>query len=173
MQWDASNLIKNAGTKAGITSLTASNNAIYGTGYVFGGGEAGIPTGTFEGVFSANPSDGAINWVNSCHGDTYSAFAMGGVAYWLATLTIAAPSMASRKRTRGRGTRHGVHRERDAGEQDRDRRQLLQLRRNSSTELVELVPELAAGTISGATQAAWSISGNNDYIVLAASSEGQ
>lgn len=78
--WDAANLIKNAGTKAGITNLTASNTAIYGTGYVYGS-EAGIPKGNLEGAFSASPNSGAINWVDSCHGDSYATYAMNGVSY--------------------------------------------------------------------------------------------
>lgn len=167
VQWDASNLIKNAGTKAGITSLSASNNAIYGTGYVFGGGEAGIPYGNLEGVFSANPSDGAINWVNSCHGDTYSAFAMGGVAYsvghahdcrtingfpqtspWTWHRAMAFTENATQlNKTETEGSYYNY-----AG--------------IPAPSSLNWYPELAAGNISGATQAAWSVSGNNDYLVL-------
>ncbi len=69
LPFDAANSVRNAGANAAIVSLTADANAIYGTGYVFGAG------GNLEGTFSANPDTGAINWIEDCHGDTYSAFA--------------------------------------------------------------------------------------------------
>ena len=42
------------------------------------------PTDTgaaFEGTFSADPTTGAINWVNDCLGDTYDIYPMGGALY--------------------------------------------------------------------------------------------
>ena len=166
VQWEAANLIKNAGTKAGITSLYASDNAVYGNGYVFGS-ENGLPKGNLEGQFSADPSTGAINWVNACNGDTYGSYAMGGVAYsvghahdcrniggfpqtepwswWRAmAFTENATGVNKKETVGGYYNFEGVP---------------------SSTSL-NWYPDLAAGTFTGQSQAAWSISGNNDYVVL-------
>ena len=80
VSWPAANLIKNAGTRAAVNSLTLANGRVYGTGYVFGS-EAGIPKGNLEGVFSADAATGDIKWVADCHGDHYSAFASNGAVY--------------------------------------------------------------------------------------------
>lgn len=166
VQWDAQNLIKNAGTKAGITSLYASGNAVYGTGYVFGQ-EAGIPKGNLEGIFSADPNTGAINWVNSCHGDNYGVYATGGVVYgvghahdcrtisgfpqttpWTFYRTMAFTEQATqlnKKETEG-----GYY----------------NFEGTPAPRSLNWYPDLTAGTFTGQAQAAWSISGNSDYVVL-------
>ena len=48
---------------------------VCGTAYIFGIG------GNLEGAFSANWSNGAIKWVEDCHGDTYGSFPKGDVIY--------------------------------------------------------------------------------------------
>ena len=63
--------------KAGIYSLSTDANAVYGTGWVF----ANASIGNLEGSFSANPDTGAINWLEDCHGDTYSAYSDGTDVY--------------------------------------------------------------------------------------------
>lgn len=66
LPWKVNTLIRNGGSKAGITSLTASAEGLFGTGYVFGSG------GNFEGTFRAGWADGTLIWMEDCHGDTYS-----------------------------------------------------------------------------------------------------
>jgi len=164
--WDAANLIKNAGTKAGITNLTASNTAIYGTGYVYGS-EAGIPKGNLEGAFSASPNSGAINWVDSCHGDSYATYAMNGVSY----------SVGHKHDCRGVGgfpqtdpwtfyrgvafteNATGVNKTETVGG-------YYNFAGVPAPSPLTWYPDLTAGTFTGQTQAAWSISGNSDYLVL-------
>ena len=80
VSWNASNLIKNGGTRAAIYSLSQSNGVVYGTGYVFGQ-EAGVPKGNLEGTFAADSATGDIKWIADCHGDHYSAFASNGAVY--------------------------------------------------------------------------------------------
>ena len=55
--------------------MTSSEQGVIGTGYVFGTG------GTLEGAFRASWDEGALIWVEDCHGDTYSAVPMGDVVY--------------------------------------------------------------------------------------------
>src|SRR4051794_35303221 len=62
---------------AGIYSLSADANAIYGTGWVY----ANATVGNLEGTFSANPDTGAIIWIEDCHGDTYSSYSDGTNVY--------------------------------------------------------------------------------------------
>ncbi|MDQ1674112.1 MAG: hypothetical protein QOC98_2674, partial [Frankiaceae bacterium] len=75
LPWAANTSVRNAGADAAITSLTTDGTSIYGTGYVFGAG------GNLEGTFSADPDTGSLNWVEDCHGDTYSSYATGGAVY--------------------------------------------------------------------------------------------
>lgn len=64
LPWAATNSIRDAGTNSAILSLTTDGTAIYGSGYRFGTG------GNLEGSFKASPSNGAIQWIEDCHGDT-------------------------------------------------------------------------------------------------------
>lgn len=73
--WAATSVIRNAGTKAALTSLVSTADGVYGTGYVYGSG------GNFEGAFRADNETGAIIWLADCHGDHYSAFPQAGVVY--------------------------------------------------------------------------------------------
>jgi len=77
LPWAANQKVRNAGTKASINSLYATNDRIYGSGYVFGT----LADGNLEGIFSADPNTGNISWVEDCHGDTYSVYAVGDVVY--------------------------------------------------------------------------------------------
>ncbi|MDN3496108.1 PKD domain-containing protein [Planococcus sp. APC 4015] len=77
MPWAVNALIRNAGTKAAMTALTSDGDSVYGTGYDFGGG----PEDDFEGTFRARWSDGALVWLEDCHGDNYSVAASSGVVY--------------------------------------------------------------------------------------------
>jgi PKD repeat protein len=71
----ANSVIRNGGVNAGITSLTGDASGVYGTGYVFGSG------GNLEGAFRATWTDGAISWMEDCHGDTYAIVPKGDLAY--------------------------------------------------------------------------------------------
>ncbi|MGO1315664.1 MAG: PKD domain-containing protein [Cellulomonadaceae bacterium] len=67
--------VRNAGTSAGITSLTATDQGIYGTGYHFGSG------GNLEGTFRADAATGEVIWIADCHGDAYSSYPSADVVY--------------------------------------------------------------------------------------------
>ncbi|HZB20977.1 MAG TPA: radical SAM protein, partial [Blastococcus sp.] len=68
-------LITNQGAHAAVYSLTSVGDTVYGTGYTFGS------PGNFEGTFAAAANGGAVRWIHTCHGDTYSAFPSNGVVY--------------------------------------------------------------------------------------------
>ena len=164
--WNAANTVKNAGYSASITSLASANGSIYGTGYV-SGSEAGLPKGNLEGSFAANADTGDIRWVSGCHGDSYSVFPFGGASYsvghphdcrdisgfpqtnpWTFQRALAVTDTATQTNRRtiipGYFNWEGTP---------------------APSELVWF-PDLEAGTFTGQQQAAWSISGNSDYLVL-------
>src|SRR3712207_1694635 len=59
-------LLTNQGLNGAVISLSTDGTTVYGTGYDFYG------PGNIEGAFSASANGGAVNWINECHGDTYS-----------------------------------------------------------------------------------------------------
>ena len=65
--------VRNGGAATGITTLVSQGNNLYGGGYTFGSG------GTLEGNFSASWNGGTTNFVNDCHGDSYSVYSTGSV----------------------------------------------------------------------------------------------
>ena len=128
-------LIRNAGTNSGDLSLAGNADGFYGAGYVFGAG------GNLEGAFKAN-WNGDLQWVEDCHGDTYSVFPSGEGSTWPATRTTAATSAASRRPTRGHWTyQRGLAFTDDArGTVSRDPLRLLQLRGPPASRAAALVP---------------------------------
>lgn len=75
LPWNVNGLIRNGGANAAIYSLTSDANNVYGTGYVFGSG------GNLEGAFNAGWANGDMNWVEDCHGDSYSVASHGDAVY--------------------------------------------------------------------------------------------
>ena len=153
-------VIQDAGTQAAILSLTADANAIYGSGYVYGSG------GNFEGSFSADPSTGNLNWMEDCHGDTYDVFASGSTLYtvshahfcandngwpvynpWQMRHTVAFTTNAT-------GTL--LHNS-QGGYAD--------FYGEPSPSIINWFPDYTTGTYTGQNQAAWTVSGNSQYVV--------
>ncbi|WP_460783888.1 PKD domain-containing protein [Microbacterium tumbae] len=66
----------NAG-KAGIFTLAADDDAVYGTGWVF----ADAATGNLEGTFAAEAGTGQIRWIADCLGDHYGVYSTGETVY--------------------------------------------------------------------------------------------
>jgi hypothetical protein len=174
---------------AGIDTLSTDGTWIYGGGWSFN-------CGNFEGTFKVNPTSGAINWLNDCHGDTYSAVPIGGVlysvshahdcsivgsftqakvmstspppGYWLRALAEATTPVKSGKNgTDPRATTKGF-----------DKTWSL-LKGQPDTTVLDWVPNLSAaqpttagappGTlaVTGWSQAAESITGNTNYVAIA------
>ncbi|WP_223692385.1 LamG domain-containing protein [Leifsonia poae] len=157
----ANQTVRDAGTQAGITSLAATNDTVYGSGYVFGSG------GNLEGSFSANPNTGAINWIEDCHGDTYSIFPMNSALYiaghphycgnvggfpqtnpWTYHHTL-----AFSQATTGTLTNNGDGAYANFSGQP-------------SPTLLNWFPQYVTGSYTGQGQAAWSVSGNGNYLAV-------
>lgn len=154
--------VSNAGPSAGITSLTTDGAAIYGTAYHYG------PGGNVEGPFSLDSASGALRWVADCHGDTYSAFAGASVVYavghahYCGNVGGGFPqyspwryqhSMAFTKQATGTNLREVFG---YASWQGRP-----------SPSIVQWLPSMTVGNVSGAYQAGWHVTGNSQYVVIA------
>ena len=164
--WNAANTVKNSGMSSAVTSLVAGNDSIYGTGYVFGV-DPGLPKGNLEGSFAASANSGDIRWVNSCHGDSYGTFPFKGASYSVGHAHDC-------RDTRGFPQTNPWTHQRGIAMTDyptqTSRKTVLTDYFNwegtQSPSELPWYPDLEAGTFTGQQQAAWSISGNSDYVVL-------
>ncbi|MDO5735952.1 MAG: PKD domain-containing protein [Propionibacteriaceae bacterium] len=163
LPWAANQKLRTAGSNGAIDTLSTDGVSIFGAGYAFGAGA------TFEGTFSANPTTGEINWMNDCLGDTYDTFPMEGVLYSVGhehncTAVAAFPDTNPRNRWQNAmaeriDTPIGTYTAKDAYGWD-----FIGLK---YTGLLHWFPTLAFGKYTSSRQAAWSIGGNGDYLVLA------
>jgi hypothetical protein len=159
--WPASFPIRDAGSNAALTTLTSDGTQIYGTGYVFGSG------GNFEGSFAADPYTGSLNWLNSCHGDSYAAFEAGQVVYTvghahdcsdIGAFDDTSPRTWHRAiATTAYPTGTELHNN-NSGYSD--------FYGQPDPSLLQWYPTLTAGTFTGSSQAAWAASGNANYVAL-------
>ncbi len=166
--WDANNPIADYGANANLTSLSADATQVYGTGFFYTQG------GDFEGRFALNPNTGSINWMNSCHGDSYATFPIGQVLYSAShehectdigsfsqstdQPQLALHHFAEAETTYPTGTSHPAIFTWDFGPVYTNYGG-----RPTSTPL-DWYPTFTEGTYTGQSQAAWSVSGNSKYI---------
>lgn len=161
MPWAAVDTIRSAGLNGAISSLSTDGAQVFGTGYAFGAGAS------FEGTFAADPYTGNINWINDCLGDTYSSFPQGQVLYSVGhrhdcTVVGGFPDTSPRSRWQKATAEPtfpvGTITKKDAYGWD--------FTGNAYPGLLHWYPDLEFGTYTDARQAAWSVTGNPDYIVL-------
>ena len=164
LPWEATSKVRNAGANAAITSLSLDGTAIYGTGYVFGTG------GNLEGAFSADPTSGAINWIEDCHGDTYGAYSNGQTVYtashahycgniggyyqsdpWATNMKHAVAFSAAATGTVTKEPFGGSYANWEG---------------SPSPSMVNWFPTIATGTFTGQDQAAWNVTGTGQYVVM-------
>ncbi|MGY1779068.1 PKD domain-containing protein [Geodermatophilus sp. SYSU D01036] len=151
-------LITNQGVNSAIWSLSTDGTSVYGTGYDFYG------PGNLEGSFAVDPDGGAVRWINDCRGDSFSAFATSGVVYMAGhphdcSQIGAYPEQDPR-----------VHQFATALSQVATGKVGPSGMRNNnlvgqpSPSLLTWFPTFSTGTVSGASQAAWSVTGNGQYL---------
>jgi hypothetical protein len=158
--WAANAVIRDAGVNGAITHLKADATQIYGGGYAFGSGS------TWEGTFALNPTTGAINWLNDCHGDTYDVFAAGQALYSVGhahdcSAIHSFPDTSPRTWHRAlafttypTGTNTGP----DSYGWNYNGR--------PASGLLHWYPTVSAGTFTGQSQGGWALTGNNTYVVM-------
>jgi hypothetical protein len=158
LPWAATATIRNSGTASAITSLSSDATQVYGTGYTYGAG------GNLEGTFAAASNSGKIAWINGCKGDTYDAAPVGGVLYSVShahdcSMIGGHPQTNPWTYQRAMASTTGPAadgRVNASGKFPRWR----------ASELLHWHPALATGTYTGQNQAAWTVTGNSEYVVL-------
>lgn len=164
LPWAANQSVRNAGTRASITSLYASNDRIYGTGYVFGS----TADGNLEGAFSADPDTGNVQWVEDCHGDSYSVFELGDAVY-VAGHPHFCGNVDGFPETTPRSYNHTIAFSKAATgviTPDTLGEPYFNWGGTARPSLLNWFPAYVTGTYTGQGQAAWSLAGNSDYLVV-------
>ncbi len=157
LPWALPARVRSGSKDSAVYSLSTDGTGVYGTAYDFD------RAGNFENSFAAEADGGTFRWVNSCLGDTYANYPLGGVLY-TAGHTHDCSSMDGIPEMSPRGYQHanaettavaGVNRQNAYGWAGGD----------PAPALLHWQPTFTAGTFTGQSQAAWSIAGNSQYIV--------
>ena len=152
-------VVQDYGSGAAILSLSTDGTAIYGTGYSYG-------DGNFEGTFSVNPTTGAINWIEDCHGDTYDSYASPAFVY-----TVGHPHFCGNIGGFPETSPRTYHRtlaftkNATGAVQPNTDAQYPSFPGRAAPSLVTWFPDLDAGTYTGQSQGAWTVTGTDRYIV--------
>lgn len=160
--WAANQVVRDGGPHASILSLTTDGTYIYSTAYVYG------QDGNFEGALSADPNTGNINWLADCHGDTYDTFGANGVVYVVSHQHYCS-NIGGFPDTNPRSVWH-----RATAFTQRATGTVLtngqtgggygNFAGQPSPSLINWLPDLDIGSFTGQGQAAWSLTGNSQYL---------
>lgn len=170
LPWAVTDTVKNgrnvAGNvgKAGIWAVTADENNVYGTGWVF----ADVATGNLEGLFAAEGQSGDIAWIADCHGDHYGVYSDGTNVY---------STSHEHECTTAGGLPQGNGTMRNATVYTAERKGTLSRSPYvndiyadwsgyPAPAAVNWFPDWLTGTASGMGQAAWTVTGNDEYVVF-------
>jgi PKD repeat protein len=158
LPWAIGATVRNGGEDAAIYSLSSDSAQVYGTGYTFGDG------GNFEGTFAASATDGAQVYVTGCRGDTYDATPIGGVLYSVGH-SHDCSSIGGLPQTNPWTYQHATAQTTTPSPNGRVNNGG-NFSGQTAPELLHWLPDLMTGTFTGAGQAAWTVEGNSNYVVL-------
>ena len=162
LPWAATSTIQDAGPNSAILGLTTDGTNIYGNAYVFGTG------GNFEGTFAADPTTGAIQWMEDCHGDTYANYPAATVVY-----TVSHAHYCGNMGGYGESVPRGLYMhhavaftKKATGTITPDPHGYPSWVGQPSPSQINWFPDMDNGSYTGQSQAAWAVTGNDQYVVL-------
>lgn len=161
LPWAVNGLVRNGGTQASIFSLTSDGTNVYGTGYVYGSG------GNLEGAFSASWDGGKLNWVEDCHGDSYGVYASDTAVYTVSHDHYCG-NIDGFPQTSPKWTFHHAlaFSKATTGTITDDPYGYYNYAGTPRPSLLPWFPDLDVGSFTGQSQAAWTINGNSQYVIL-------
>lgn len=161
LPFQINNVVRNGGTNGSITTLASDGVNVYGGGYTFG------RTSTLEGVFSVNWSDSSTNWIEDCHGDTYSVYPMDDVVY-LAGHAHFCGNVGGFPQAEPWEFQRGLAFSKAAtGVLTQETHGYTNFAGTPAPSLQNWFPYMNAGTITGQDQGPWTVTGNSSYVVMA------
>lgn len=161
LPFPANSVVRDAGANASITSLQATSDRVYGSGYVFGSG------GNLEGSFAADGVTGALIWLEDCHGDTYSIVPLGNALY-AAGHPHDCRNVGGFPETNPRTFHHTIafSKARTGTLTNDGNGSYANFRGQPSPTLLNWFPDYVTGSYTGQGQAAWSVAGDSRYLVV-------
>ena len=167
LPFEVNNIVRDGTDNGAITTLHADQDYVYGGGYTFG--RSG---GTFEGVFAAKWNAGEVHWINDCHGDTYSVFPRGNVIYQAGHFHYCENIGGFRQGDGNVGDypyNRATAMSREAtgvATWEPDQGRYYSFEGQPAPSQLTWFPSMNSGTYTGQFQGPWSVTGNDNYIVM-------
>ncbi len=159
--WNIQNTVYSTGDNAAIYSLSTDGKKIFGTAYNYYG------VGNIEGTFAIDGTSGQVAWVEDCHGDTYDSFAVNGYVYTVSHAHYCGNIGGFPQPDPWWFHRALAFTDTATGVMTADPHGYTNWAGFPSPSLVNWFPDLEGGSYTGLDQAAWSVTGNSQYLVLA------
>jgi PKD repeat protein len=163
LPWAMNSVLRNAGTVAAMYSLSSDGDSVYGTGFDYGG----TSQDGFEGAFRANWSDGSLQWMEDCHGDSYDVAPVGDAIY-----VVGHPHYCGNvngfPETNPRSYKHSLAFSKAASGKliTNDTQGYRNFAGQPSGDLLQWYPEYVPGTYTGQSQGPWQVSSSGDYLLV-------
>ncbi|HEY5822671.1 MAG TPA: LamG-like jellyroll fold domain-containing protein [Propionibacteriaceae bacterium] len=155
----ANSVVRNGGLKSAVLSLDSDATGFFGSGY-----SVGTETGNLEGIFRAD-WNGNLVWLEDCHGDTYSVATSGPVVYG-AGHAHECSTLGGFPRTDPRSFHHGLAFTAQATRKvSPTPHAYANFEGQPAPSPLHWFPEFSLGTVTGLSQATWSVAADSGYVV--------
>ncbi len=162
VRWDATSVLRNAGTATAWSQFVAEGDSVYGAGYTYGSG------GNFEGIFRAKNDSGELVTVADSRGDHYSVYPDGPTVYAVSHAHYGGNFPGAFPQTEPWTHYHSTALTADPrGTITSDPYGYPSFLGKPAPAMLNWFPNWYVGSVTPARQAAWSITGNGDYVVAA------
>ncbi|GAB2504797.1 hypothetical protein GCM10027063_50060 [Promicromonospora xylanilytica] len=152
--------IRNAGDSSSVMRLaTDGEEGWYGVGWHFGKG------GTTEGTFKVGWNDGALIWLEDCHGDTYDVAPVGNVVYTASHKHYCGNSGGFPQTNPWSYYHSTAWTDEVRGTNTKDIYGYPDHPGTPRPDLLTWYPRTDIGSYSGQNQATWTVTGNADYVL--------
>ncbi|WP_285241002.1 PKD domain-containing protein [Arthrobacter sp. G.S.26] len=153
------NIVRNGSTGGSITALATDGTNVYGSGYTFG------RASTLEGIFSVKWADSSTEWIEDCHGDSYSVFPIGDVVYQAGHPHYCGNVGGFPQAEPWEFQRALAFSKKATGVLTQETHGYTNFGGNPAPSQLNWFPYMSDGTFTGQNQGPWSVSGNADYVV--------
>ena len=154
---NASSVVRGAGAWASVMSVKADEQGLYTASY--------SQTGSFEGVMRLNWTTGNIDYMADCHGDSYDVLPAGDVVY-AASHSHDCSNIGGFPDVTNQYHNAVAYTNAPTGTVEATHHNSYQsYEGQAATTNLNFYPDFTPGKISGATQATWTVEGNDKYIV--------
>lgn len=163
------------GPADGFTAVRTDGTAIYATSFQYGP-PPGMPVHQFEGTVKLSPADGSILWMEDCHGDSYDTYPTAVAVYTvshahdcrnISGFADRSQAQVDAVNANDRSQRAMAFTSDPTGTLDTNKVSAYKdWGGTPSPSIIDFLPFLQPGTITGQSQAAWTVTGNGKYVVM-------